>query len=122
MPKTSFGMKANLPQREPVTYSLQVATDPGFTNIIFQKTGIEGSTYTLTKEERLDSTKKEEPYYWRLQAVDGADNESGWTAPGSFYVGFSFEFSGWVQYLLIGIGGLVLLLVGILVGRRLAYY
>jgi hypothetical protein len=118
----TFEWQAVTDPSEPVTYSLQVATDRGFTNIIFQKTGIEETTYTLTKEERLESTKKEEPYYWRLQAVDGADNESGWTAPGSFYVGFSFEFSGWVQYLLIGIGGLVLLLVGILVGRRLAYY
>ncbi len=107
---------------EPVTYSLQVAADSNFTDIKVSKVGIEEPTYTLTKEERLDSTKKEEPYYWRIQAVDGADNESGWTAPGSFYVGFAFEFSGWVQYLLIGIGGIVLLLVGILVGRRLAYY
>ena len=118
----TFEWKAVTDPSEPVTYSLQVAADRDFANIVVQKAGIEEASYTLTKDERLESTKKEEPYYWRIQAVDGADNESGWTAPGSFYVGFSFEFSGWVQYLLIGIGGIVLLLVGILVGRRLAYY
>jgi hypothetical protein len=118
----TFEWKAVTDPSEPVTYSLQVAADRDFANIVVQKTGIEETSYTLTKDERLESTKKEEPYYWRIQAVDGAGNESGWTAPGSLYVGFSFEFSGWVQYLLIGIGGIVLLLVGILVGRRLAYY
>jgi hypothetical protein len=118
----TFEWEAVTDPSEPVTYSLQVAADSNFADIIVDKKGIEEPTYTLTKDERLESTKKEEPYYWRIQAVDGADNESGWTAPGSFYVGFSFEFSGWVQYLLIGIGGIVLLLVGILVGRRLAYY
>ena len=76
----------------------------------------------LTKEERLESTDKEAPYYWSVQAVDAADNASGWTAAQSFYVGFAFELTGWVLYLLMGLAGVVLLLVGILVGRRLAYY
>jgi hypothetical protein len=107
---------------EPVTYSLQVAADSDFATILVQQTGIEETTYTLTKDERLESTKQEEPYYWRVQAVDGADNESGWTAPDSFYVGFSFAIGGWAQYLLMGIGAIILVLIGILVGRRLAYY
>jgi hypothetical protein len=118
----TFEWEAVTDPSEPVTYSLQVAADSDFATILVQQTGIEETTYTLTKEERLDSTKKEEPYYWRVQAVDGADNESGWTAPNSFYVGFSFAIGGWAQYLLMGIGAIVLLLIGILVGRRLAYY
>ena len=106
----------------PVTYSLQVATDAGFTSIVVRKPGLTETTYTLTKEEKLESTKKEAPYYWRVQAVDGADNESGWTSPSSFYVGFTFALTGWILYVLIGLAGLILLLVGILVGRRLAYF
>lgn len=104
-----------------VTYSLQIATDQGFSSLVLEKTGITDSEYTLTKEEKLVSTKKDAPYYWRVQAVDGAGNESGWTTPGAFYVGFSLSFPTWALYTLIGIAGVLLLLVGFLLGRRTSY-
>ncbi len=105
-----------------VTYSLQISSDRDFNYLVLEKSGLESSGYTLTEPEKLESTKKEAPYYWRVQAVDGAFNESGWTTLGSFYVGFAFEFTGWVMWTAIGIGGLLLFFIGFWVGRRTGYY
>ena len=61
-----------------VTYNLQVATKDDFApaNIVFEKTGLTKSEYTLTVDEKLTTTSKEVPYYWRVKAVDGAANQS----------------------------------------------
>lgn len=106
-----------------VTYSLQVATDQSFSSssLVLSKTDITDSGYTLTKEEKLPSTDKDAPYYWRVQAVDGAGNQSGWTTPGAFFVGFSWSFPTWAMWLLIGIGGILLLMAGLILGRRSSY-
>ena len=42
-----------------------------------------GTNYTLEKTEALPFGT----YYWTVQAVDGADNESGWTMAYSFRAG-----------------------------------
>ena len=104
----------------PVTYDLQIATDAEFTNILLDKTGLTTSEYTLTEEEALESTSEEAPYYWRIRSVDAAFNTSGWTGAGTFTVGFAFgfELTGWVLYLLIAVGALVLFFIGLWVGRR----
>jgi len=106
-----------------VTYTLQVATDDKFTtqSIVVEKTELAKSEYTLAKEKKLKSTTREAPYYWRVQAVDGAANESGWTIPESFYIGFTFELTGWVLYTSMALAGLLLLFIGFLLGRRTAY-
>ncbi len=105
----------------PVAYILQIATNDEFTNdsIALEKTDIARSEYTLTKEEKLKSTKKGAPYYWRLRAVDGAGNYSGWTSPASFRVGFTIELADWVLYSLFGISGLLLLFIGYLLSNSL---
>jgi len=108
-------------QSLPVTYDLQVATDENFTNRVVNKTGLTTSEYTLTEEEALEKTSKEIPYYyWRIRAVDAASNASGWTGAGTFTLGFSFDFdlSGWLLYVLMGVGALVLFFVGFWLGRR----
>jgi hypothetical protein len=109
-------------QSLPITYELQIATDPEFTDLLLDKKGIETTEYTLTEDEALEKTSDEIPYYyWRLRAVDAASNASPWTGSGQFKVGFSFGFpslSGWLLYLLIGIGALVLFFVGFWIGRR----
>jgi hypothetical protein len=106
----------------PITYDLQVATDENFTKKVVNKTGLTTSEYTLTEDEALESTSEETPYYyWRVRAVDAASNASKWTGAGSFEVGFSFSFpglSGWVLYVLIGVGAVILFFVGLWVGRR----
>jgi hypothetical protein len=108
-----------------VTYTLQVSTDEDFTSssIVLEKTGLTESEYTLTEEEELEAVKEEEPYYWRVKAIDGASNESGWASPGSFYVGFQWpELTGWILYVLIGVGAVLSLILGFWLGRRTAYY
>jgi len=105
----------------PVTYTLQIATDADFTSIVLEKKGLTTSGYTIPETEKLLSTPQEAPYYWRVKAVDGASNESGWSGAGSFYIGTTFALTGWILYTLIGIGGLLLLVLGYWLGRRTAY-
>jgi hypothetical protein len=109
-------------QSLPITYELQVATDSEFTDLLLNKKGLEVTEYTMTEAEALEKNSDEIPYYyWRLRAVDAASNASPWTGAGQFKVGFSFgfpEISGWLLYLLIGIGALVLFFVGFWIGRR----
>jgi len=104
----------------PVVYNLQVASDKRFTSIVLEKKWLTGSEYLLTEEEKLDAVKKEAPYYWRVKATDGAFNEGEWSAPGSFYVGFSTP--GWIIYTLIGLGALLAAFLAFWLGRRTAYY
>jgi hypothetical protein len=95
-----------------VSYTLQVASDANFTNIVLEREGLPASGYTLSKEEKLESTGKE-AYYWRVKAVDGARNESEWSSPGLFYVGFSWTtMPNWVWYILYGLGALLLGVLG----------
>jgi len=105
-----------------VTYTLQVAKDKNFTDIVLEEERTESEyTMTETEDEALESTKKDAPYWWRVKAADGAGNESGWTGAGSFHVGFAFAMPDWVIYLLIGLGGILLFFVGFFVGRRTGY-
>jgi len=105
-----------------VTYSLQVGADANFTNIILEKTGLTDSEYLVTEEEKLESVGKDEPYYWRARAVDGASNASAWTTPIPFRVGFVFSLPSWGIYVLLGIVALFLGVLGFWLGRRTAYY
>ncbi|MFC2069725.1 IPT/TIG domain-containing protein [Chloroflexota bacterium] len=107
-----------------VTYSLQIATSGNFTqsDIVLEKTGIIGSEYTLTREERLNSVSKEVPYYWRIKAMDNASNESNWSSICTFYVGFSFSISQPVIYVIIGICAITLAVFAFWMGRKTAYY
>ena len=71
--------------------------------------------------EELEPTKKEAPYQWRVKAIDGASNGSGWTA-GTFSVSRPFAIPSWALYTLLGLGAVLLLALGYLLGRRTAYY
>jgi hypothetical protein len=105
-----------------VTYTLQIATSENFTkeSIILEKTALTKAEYTLTKQESLKSVSKENPYYWRVRAIDGAFNESGWTGPGSFYVGFVWSLPTWSIYTLVVLGVLIIGVLGFWLGRRSA--
>ena len=106
----------------PVTYNLQIATDEDFKDIVLEKEGLTESEYTITEEEALEPVSKKAPYYWRVQAIDGASNESKWTGAGSFYLGMTFTMPKWVTYTLLGIGVLLIFIFGIWIGRRTSYY
>jgi hypothetical protein len=60
-----------------VTYTLEVDTSSDFSQPILQITDINGTSYTLTSAQALSRGE----YYWRLEAIDGASNESGWPQP-----------------------------------------
>jgi hypothetical protein len=70
----------------PVTYNLQIAADQNFASLNLNKTGILGSQYTLTKDEITAAHFIDMTYYWRVKAIDGAENEGEWTSPWTFYV------------------------------------
>ncbi len=104
-----------------VSYTLQVASDADFTTIVLEKEGLSHSEYTVAEEEKLESTEKEAPYYWRVKAVDGTSNESEWTYPRLFYVGFSWtSIPDWVWYTFYGLGVLLLGILGFWVRRKIA--
>lgn len=61
-----------------VYYSLQIATSVNATasSVIVSVTGLTATTYTLDETKALPYGT----YYWSVQAIDGAENKSGWTA------------------------------------------
>jgi len=103
-----------------VNYTLQIARDENFSDIVLEKAGLVQSEYTLTQEEELDSTQGDEHYYWRAMAIDGASNSSDWASFRSFSVGPIFTLPDWFKYSLGLLGGLVLFLIVLLIvrGRR----
>jgi hypothetical protein len=72
-----------------VRYRLQIAASANatatgeFADPIVSVLNIVGTNYTLNATEALPYGT----YYWIVQAVDGAENESGWTAARSFHAG-----------------------------------
>jgi len=106
-----------------VTYLLQVATKESFAanSIVLEKTELAGAEYTVTEAEALEPSTREAPHYWRVKAIDGAANETAWSAVGSFYVGSSFTLSPTMRNVLIGLGVGGAVALGIWIGRRTAY-
>jgi len=101
-----------------VHYSLQIATSADFTtsSVIVTVTDLTETNYTLTETEALPLGT----YYWIVQAVDGAENESGWTATRSFRVGF---LPLWAFILIIAAAVvLLILLIRALIVKRTIYY
>ncbi len=107
-----------------ISYTLQVATCENFTDIVLERTEISESEYTLTEKEKLETTSSEAPYYWRVRAVDGAENKSDWTTAIAFYVGSAFFaiFEGWKLYALIGLAVLLVVLIIAVLKRRTQGY
>jgi hypothetical protein len=104
-----------------VTYTLQIAKDEAFTSMVLEKIGLTSSYYTITEAEKLASVKKEAPYYWRVNAVDGASNESDWSGAGTFYVG-GFALPGGSIHLWWGLGAAGAGALGYYLGKRKSYY
>lgn len=102
-----------------VTYTLQIASDADFANILLEKKGLNRSEYTVTQGENLEPTNTGSPYYWRVKAIDGAFNESDWTYSGLFFIGSSLTSPpSWAVYAWVGLGLLLLALI-IRLGQKL---
>ena len=67
-----------------VSYSLQIAPSDNFTSPLLSLTGLIGNSYTLAEDDALPGGT----YYWKVKAIDGAQNDSGWTNFFSFKSGF----------------------------------
>jgi len=103
---------------------------------VLEKTKLTKSEYILSAVEKLEPLGAEEPYYWRIRAVDGAANESKWTGAGEFYIIAAIEDEGegegvgiggikfppWATYALGGFGALLIGIFGFWLGRRTGYY
>ena len=97
-----------------VTYSLQIAEDATFNILELQKDGLKQSEYKLTSQEVLGNVSKDTPYYWRVKAIDGANNQSDWSTPFTFYVGdVSSKKANYIFIVVgicVGVGGLAFLI------------
>lgn len=102
-----------------VVYNLQVASDSSFKTVLLEKKDLNTTQYSVANVEKLKSTNQDTPYYWRIQAVDLASNQSQWSNPGTFYVSFM---AGWLKNTLIVfgslIGALVIFYLGMITGQR----
>lgn len=58
-----------------VTYSLRLARDAEFTDIILSISGLSETSYSVSESHALPAGT----YYWQVKAVDGAQNDSGWS-------------------------------------------
>lgn len=59
----------------PITYVFEVASDSGFANKVFARSGVtpgEGGRTSL----QIDALELGRPYYWRARAEDGANNST----------------------------------------------
>ncbi len=108
------------PASDPVTYDLQVATSDSFTAAtrVINETGLEDAEYTIPEDDKLESRGEDEPYYWRVRAVDAASNASDWSEPETFTVGWSFQFTGWVVWVTMVVVAIVFFFLGLWIGRR----
>ena len=66
-----------------VYYVLEISPSPDFAGTIIRKEGLTGIEYTLTTDEAVTKGN----YYWRVKAVDGADNQGDWTNGQLFKIG-----------------------------------
>ena len=80
-----------------VRYTLQIASDRDFDEIILEKEGLENPRYTLAEEEKLARGD----YFWRVKAVDKASNESGWSNSHAMKSGLM---PIWLLAMLVGLG------------------
>jgi hypothetical protein len=99
-------------------YNLQIATSADFStsSVVVSATGLTGTSYTLQETEALPLGT----YYWIVQAVDGAENEGGWSANHSFRVGLLPLWG----FILVIVGAVILFiaLIRALLRRRTIYY
>jgi hypothetical protein len=104
-----------------VSYTFQLSTDAGFATLVLEQTGLTASDFALPEAQELESVSKDTPYHWRVKAIDGAANESAWSA-GTFTVGFTLDLPLWAIIVLSVAGALLMLGLGYWLGRRSVAY
>ncbi len=69
------------PDHAGLAYAVQLASDFGFTNVVFATNGIAGTNCTYAGTTALDGL-----YWWRVRASDTAGDQSMWTVPMPMFV------------------------------------
>lgn len=105
-----------------VAYTLQISHDRDFATTLLTRPNLTDPSYTILASEALAKTEKGAPYYWRVQAIDGASNTGDWSAPQSFKVGTVLQMRNWVLYLIGALIAIVAFAAGFLLGRKVAYF
>ncbi|MGB2856047.1 MAG: IPT/TIG domain-containing protein, partial [Dehalococcoidia bacterium] len=98
-----------------VYYSLRIWTGNNVTKV--SKVGLVGTNYTLNDIEALPQGT----YSWSVQAVDGADNESGWTEPRSFRIGV-IPLWAFIIIIVVVAGGIGAVIYFRVIRQRIYYY
>jgi len=98
-----------------VYYSLRIWTSNNVTKV--SKVGLVGTNYTLNDIEALPQGT----YSWSVQAVDGADNESGWTEPRSFRIGV-IPLWAFIIIIVVVAGGIGAVIYFRVIRQRIYYY
>jgi hypothetical protein len=99
-----------------VTYMLQVASEPSFSAPLIQKNDLTSAAIQLAEGELLVASKKNQPYYWRVKAVDGVLNESQWSPAYTFSVGRVLP--AWIWYGTGAAAVIIILIAGYFVGKK----
>ena len=86
-----------------ISYLLDIGQNPDLSGIVIRKEGLPQSQYILTEDEALSKGD----YYWRVKAIDGAENESDWTNVQLLKIGIM----EWWQLVLAIIGGIAVIAV-----------
>jgi hypothetical protein len=98
-----------------VYYSLRIWTADNVTRV--SNVDLVGANYTLNDIEALPQGT----YYWSIQAVDRAENESGWTEPRSFRIG-AMPLWAFVIIVIVVAGGIGALVYFRVIRQRIYYY
>jgi len=95
----------------PVTYTLQLASNDGFSSgsILLEKTELSDSEY-LMDLSKTPSLRPRRSYYWRVRAVDSAANAGEWIKAGEIKIAPISTTPGWLMYTLAVLGGVFILL------------
>ncbi|MBC8512188.1 MAG: hypothetical protein H8D32_04320, partial [Dehalococcoidia bacterium] len=96
-----------------VCYLLEISPSADFSGAVVRRENLTQTEYTLTEEEALAKGE----YYWRVKAIDGAENESDWTNGQLFKIGVM---EGWllIVYIIAGIGVIAIIWRVISISRR----
>jgi hypothetical protein len=98
---------------EPVSYSFQIAKTRDFQQPLLEEDNLSVTQFNLTKAEELLPNRQYTSYYWRVRATDGASNVGAWSAAVPFRVEPSGTLPQWANYLLLGIGVLLVLVMSV---------
>ncbi|MEE9399478.1 MAG: IPT/TIG domain-containing protein [Dehalococcoidales bacterium] len=111
-----------------VTYTLQIASDVGFTSdndtsLLLEKSELTATEYKVNLAGKSEKIKIGSPYYWRVRAEDNASNVGAWSAVQEFYLNVSTSSpsppeSNWFLYSLMVEGGLFIGILGYWIVRK----